>query len=166
MKNYTKARLLADIEFLSTDKVWNTYTRSALELRWAEFTKNAVCVVYMDIDHMHDLNSKYGHSGTDNRIKEVIAKVRHTGKGRIGDIVASRWLNGDEVIFILNSGECELFCKRMQREFKRVGISVTMAYTNRITDNPFTTIDPCDTQVNQYKRVDMRGVIIPVYKES
>lgn len=164
MTRKTKAQLLQEIETLSHDPIWGCYTRAALELRWNEFSKNAVSVVYADIDHMHDLNSKYSHAEVDKRIKGVIEHVRHTTGKRSGDTVASRWLNGDEVVFILHSGDAQLFCERIRASFQDVGISVTMAHTPKVTDSPFSTINPLDEQVNQYKNCDMRGEIIALYK--
>jgi len=160
----TNAQLQREIDILSSDPIWGCYTRAALELRWNEFSKHAVAVVYADIDDMHGLNSKYGHAGTDKRIASVIANVRHDSESRFGDIVASRWLNGDELVFILKSGNGQAFCERIQADFQAVGINLTMAHTPKITDSPFDTINPLDEQVNQYKRLDLRGEIIALYK--
>lgn|SRR5574341_10324 len=158
----TKTQLQREIDILSHDPIWGCYTRAALELRWDEFRKHAVAVVYADIDDMHSLNSKYGHSGTDKRIASVIENVRHGERGR--DIVASRYLNGDELVFILKSGNGQSFCERIQSDFLAVGIHLTMAHSPKVTDSPFDTINPLDEQVNQYKRLDLRGEIISLYK--
>ena len=163
MTKKTRAQLQADIEALSIDPIWNCFTRAAMSLRWDEFSDGAVSIVYCDIDDMHGLNSKYGHAGTDERIKGVIANVRHSGS-RKADIVVSRWLNGDELVFILKSGNAQSFCERIQADFAKVGIGLTMAHTPVITDNPVSTINPLDEQVTQYKNVDMRGEIIALYK--
>ena len=160
----TKGQLLQDIESLSIDPIWGCMTRAAMSLRWDEVTDSAVAVVYCDIDRMHDLNSHYGHAEVDNRIKGVIAKVRHGDKSRKSDIVVSRWLNGDELVFLLKSGSPQQFCERIQADFQAVGISVTMAHSPIITPSPTDTINPLDEQVTQYKNVDMRGEIIALYK--
>lgn len=152
----TRQQLQDEINILAHDPIWGCYTRPACELYWNEFTTGAVAVVYMDIDHMHDLNAKYGHEGTDSRIRGVIANVRHGERGN--DIVASRWLNGDELVFILKSGDPYAFCARMKHEFGKVGISVTQAFTFRIT-SPFETVSPLDEMVNEAKNKGLRGSI-------
>lgn len=164
MTKKTRAQLLQEIESLSIDPIWGCFTRAAMSLRWDEFTDSAVSVVYCDIDRMHDLNTRYGHAGVDERIKRVIAQVRHGDKSRKSDIVVSRWLNGDELVFILKSGNAQSFCERIHADFQSVGISVTMAHSPRVTDNPVDTINPLDEQVQQYKNVDLRGEIIALYK--
>lgn len=160
----SKAQLQHEIDILSHDPIWECYTRAALELRWDEFRKNAVAVCYADIDDMHGLNSKYGHAGTDERISDVISNIRHDSESRYGDVVASRWLNGDELVFILKSGNAQQFCERIQADFAHVGIKLTMAHSPKVTGSPFDTINPLDEQVNQYKRLDLRGEIIALYK--
>lgn len=160
----TRIQLQREIDILSHDPIWGCFTRAALELRWSEFSRHAVSVVYADIDDMHGLNSQYGHSGIDKRIASVIENVRHDSESRYGDIVASRWLNGDELVFILKSGNGQSFCERMQADFRAVGINLTMAHTPKITDSPFSTINVLDEQVNQYKRMNLRGEIIALYK--
>ena len=160
----TKRELIDQIEKLSIDPIWGCYTRAACELRWTEFTKHAISVVYTDIDDMHGLNSQYGHAEVDRRIAQVIANTRHDSESRYGDIVASRWLNGDELVFILRSGNGQEFCERIQADFQAVGINCTMAHTTKIMSTPCETISPLDEQVNQYKRVDLRGEIISLVK--
>ena len=150
----TKYELTQMINALSQDPIWNVYTRAALELRWNELTSEAVAIAYCDIDHMHDLNSKYGHKGTDDKIKQVIHAVRNN------DIVASRWLNGDELIFILKSGNPKNFCIRIMEEFDKVGISCTFSHSSWIFDNAQDTINPLDAKVQNSKNAGIRGIIV------
>ncbi len=132
-----KAELEHMVEELSIDPIWKCYTRAALQLRWSEFSKNAVGIAYCDIDDMHGLNAKFGHSGTDNRIMFVIENIR------CDDIVASRWLNGNKLIFILE-----------------IGIRGTFAYSDTLTECPVDTINPLDTKVQRSKNLGKKGVIL------
>lgn len=156
----TKTELTRMIEQLSIDPVWKCYTRAALSLRWAELTSRAVSIVYCDIDDMHGLNAKYTHAGTDERISKIIANVRHDTADRYGDVVASRWLNGDELVFILGSGDGQDFCERMQSTMLDNGINGTFCHSNVITDSPEDTINVLDAKVQQSKNHNVRGVII------
>lgn len=150
----TKKEMQELINKLSNDPIWTCYTRAALQERWNEFTQDACGIAYCDIDNMHGLNSKYGHAGVDNKIRRVISNVRN------GDIVASRWLNGDELVFIIKSGDIEAFCHRVQAELQAEGISGTWAFSEWITDDPKITIDPLDWKVNQSKNKGIRGVVL------
>lgn len=149
-----KSELVKMVEELSIDPIWKCYTRAALQLRWTEFSKNAVGIAYCDIDDMHGLNAKYGHGGTDAKIMSVINKVR------CDDIVSSRWLNGDELVFILKSGEAEAFCHRIQAEFNEMGIQGTFSFSNWILDDPNATIDPLDAKVQARKNKGIKGVVL------
>ena len=150
----TKAELESMIDKLSHDPIWKCYTRAALQLRWDEFSNGAVGIVYCDIDDMHGLNSKYGHTGTDARIREVIESIRSE------DIVASRWLNGDELVFLLHSGNPVLFCHRIQDEFGKHGIKGTFAWSEWVLTDAEETINPLDAMVQKSKNNGVRGVVL------
>lgn len=158
--NKSEAELTHIIERLSIDPIWKCYTRAALSVRWEELTANATSIVYCDIDDMHGLNAKYGHSGTDSRIRKVISSVRHDSIDRFGDVVASRWLNGDELVFILKSGEGRAFCERMQATMIDNGVNGTFAWSNVIADDPEETIGILDYKVQECKNHNVRGVIV------
>lgn len=156
----TKKELERMIDELSIDPIWHCLTRAALSLRWNEVTRHAVSIVYCDIDDMHGLNAKYGHAGTDDRIRKVISNVRHDSVDRFGDIVASRWLNGDELVFILKSGEGQAFCERIQATMIDNGINGTFAWSNVLTDDPKETIGILDYKVQECKNHNVRGIIV------
>lgn len=157
MKN--KKDLIRMIEELSHDPIWECYTRAALQLRWEEFTRHAIAVVYCDIDDMHGLNSKYTHAEVDRRIAKAILHVRHDSKSRHGDVVASRWLNGDELVFIIASGEAQAFCERIQATLLDAGINATFAHSYVVTEDPQETINPLDGKVNERKNKGQKGTI-------
>lgn len=142
------------IEKLSTDPIWNCLTRAALELRWKEFIANATAVIYCDIDHMHNANTLYGHDGVDSRISKVIATHRSS------DVVASRFLNGDEIVFIIRSGNAKQFSERMLKTLQDNDMSGTFAYTYLIGDDCRTTISPLDSKVQLSKNNNIRGIVI------
>lgn len=149
-----KSELLRMVEQLSIDPIWNCYTRAALELRWNEFSQDAVGIAYCDIDDMHGLNEQYGHDGTDQRILKVIESIRHD------DIVSSRWLNGDELVFILKSGDVKSFCIRLLAEFNGQGINATFSYSTWVLADARETISPLDAKVQRSKNHNVRGVIL------
>jgi GGDEF domain-containing protein len=154
-KKLTRVQLEERIEKLSQCPIWECYTRAAIELRWNELTQNARAVVYCDIDSMHRLNEKYNHSGVDKRIKTVLKKIRKTDS-----VIISRWLNGDELIFILNSGIPQEFINRLIELFHKVGIECTYSYTTNVKRNPYKTVNPLDSRVQNSKNKGNRGVIV------
>lgn len=160
MRNMRKRELVDMVNALSVDPVWGCYTRAALELRWGEFSRNTVAVVYGDIDRVHALNRKYGHAGLDRIMTRLLHEIRHESRSRHGDIVASRYLNGDELVFLLGSGDAEEFCKRFQRDAYLYGIKITMSYTYTIKHSAFETVNPLDEAVQASKNAGKRGVII------
>lgn len=149
-----ESEYIAMIEKLSRDYIWDCFTRSALQIRWTELTADSVGIIYCDIDKMHDLNTLYGHDGVDKKIKSVIGKIRKN------DIIASRWLNGDELIFIAKSGDVKLFAKRILKELNRVGISATFSYSYKVGKSPEKTINPLDNKVQKSKNAGNRGIIL------
>ena len=148
-----KPELIACVQSMMVDKKWGCYTKDALITFWDDLSQNAVGIAYCDIDDMHSLNSRYGHTGTDNRIAFTIEQVRSD------DVVACRWCNGDELIFILKSGNSYEFCKRMQREFKELNIRATFACSDTVTEC-FDTIEPLDNKVQRSKNMNRKGVIL------
>ena len=156
----TKNDLLKQIEKLSHDPIWKCYTRAALQIRWQEFTADAIGVIYCDIDRMHELNALYTHSGVDAKISRVINSTRKDSANRKGDIIASRYLNGDELIFIVKSGNVREFAERLLNDFANSGISATFSYTTKIKNTPEKTINPLDKKVQSSKNNGTRGVIL------
>ena len=140
---------------LSKCPIWECYTRAAIDSLWKELTENAESVVYCDIDNMHGLNAKYKHSGTDARIKKVLKKIRKTDS-----VIISRWLNGDELIFILNSGNPQQFINRLMVMFAEVGISCTYSYTTDVKQNSHRTVNPLDSKVQKSKNKGIKGIIV------
>lgn len=154
-KKLTRAELESRIEKLTHCKIWNTYTRAAIELLWNELTLNADSIVYCDIDNMHGLNAKYTHAGVDNKIKKVLAKIRKTDS-----VIVSRWLNGDELIFILNSGTPLEFINRLIALFQIEGIRCTYSYTKNVKENPYKTVNPLDSKVQKSKNKGIKGIVV------
>ena len=75
-------------------------------------------------------------------------------------MIVSRWLNGDELIFILNTGKVEEFINRIVKLFKECGISCTYSYTTNVKDNPYRTVNPLDSKVQKSKNKGIKGIVV------
>lgn len=155
MKKLTRKELESQVEALSNCPIWECYTRAALTLRWNDLTQNADSIVYCDVDSMHELNKLYTHAGVDKKLRDVLKSIR-----KIDSVIISRWLNGDELIFILKSGNPVQFINRLQALLLQEGINATFSYTFDISGDSFESINPLDIKVQNAKNKNMRGRII------
>ena len=54
-------------------------------------------VAFMDLNHIHDLNERYGYTEVDRRVKAMFSV-----SFRRSDVVA-RWYSGDEMVILFDS---------------------------------------------------------------
>lgn len=110
------------IERLSIDPSYGILTRAALEIDLAPREKEIRFVAFLDIDYLHDLNSRIGHD-------EANKKIRRALHLRASDVILSgKWYSGDEIVILL-SGDPAAFCARLQEAFDQEGMSITIFFT-------------------------------------
>lgn len=109
------------VEKLSTDPSYEIMTRQAAEIKIPAVSDSIQFVAFLDIDYLHDLNSKIGHEEANNRIRRAL-RVRST------DLILSpvKWYSGDEVVLLLKGSPVE-FCDRLMASFEAEGMSITIA---------------------------------------
>lgn len=121
------------IERLSHDQAFDILTRSGLEsLCWPKVVNEAAFVIFIDIDHMHDLNSRLGYDEVNRRIRESI-HCRSLNSQRTPDI--GRWFSGDEIVVLGTDGDPVKYARSLLRALFINGISATFGIA------PITSID-------------------------
>lgn len=112
--------LEAHIEKLSQDSNYGIFNRAAVDLHIVAIEKDIKNVVFLDVDYLHEFNSRFGHEEANRRIREAL----HIRSSDI--LLSSRWYSGDEIIFLI-SGDPEGFINRLGDSFKSQGMSATIA---------------------------------------
>ncbi len=108
------------IRRLEFDTAYGMLTRSGVEarLRWL---RGPADVVFLDLDHIHDLNSRLGHTEVDRLIREAF-QLRET------DIVlVGRWYSGDEIVIVVKPGQGAGLAARLLARLHSFGLSATIA---------------------------------------
>ncbi|MDO9628583.1 MAG: GGDEF domain-containing protein [Acholeplasmataceae bacterium] len=89
------------------DILTGTWTRKSFDYYVTKKLKQKVVEpfggIFLDIDHLKDINDEYGHAEGDEAIKEVVARVR--GLITQDEVIAR--IGGDEFIIISNSNSIE-----------------------------------------------------------
>ena len=90
-------------ETSAKDYLTNAATRARLEeeaYRWMNFCRRQslpLCLVFVDVDNLKNINDSYGHAMGDNVLKQIAAVMR--AQLRNSDTIA-RW-GGDEFVLLL-----------------------------------------------------------------
>lgn len=96
---YQQVRALrAQLIAAHTNDSFDCLTRTGVRATWQG---NKRGLIFMDLDHMHGLNSLLGYAQVDALIKRALATVRLTDKvDTIG-----QWMSGDEFIITCPAGD-------------------------------------------------------------
>ena len=96
---YQQVRALrAQLVAAHTNDSFDCLTRTGVRATWQG---NKRGLIFMDLDHMHGLNSLLGYAQVDALIKRALATVRLTDKvDTIG-----QWMSGDEFIITCPAGD-------------------------------------------------------------
>jgi GGDEF domain-containing protein len=116
---------------LSTDPSYGILTRQALELDLSAREEEVNFIAFLDVDYLHDFNSRFGHEEANRRIRSAL----HLRSGDV--IVSGKWYSGDEIVILL-SGNPEAFCDRLRASFVAEGMSITIAaspYTGNLVQD-------------------------------
>lgn len=133
-----------------TDSSYGCLTRPGLEAlhRYSEGKE----VLFLDLDGMHDLNAQFGYAEVDARIAASLASVRHS------DVVCARWYSGDEIIFIVNTGDAAGLAARLQSAFVNAELSATYGFAPLSADLT-ASVNKASGYVQFAKSVGRRGTI-------
>ena len=77
---------------LSFDSVFGILTRSGLELKMQNI--GIFNAVFIDFEHIKEMNEKYGYEEVNKRIREKLDKLKYP------DYILGRWFSGEEQVII------------------------------------------------------------------
>jgi len=147
----TKSQLLTELAELKHDKSFGILTRPALEIEHRK-QSDAVTVIFLDLDHIHNLNEQIGHEAVNRRIKKAL-------RIRSNDIVLTgRWYSGDEIVLLIK-GDVTGTLNRLQNNLTKNGLSATIA-TAPLTKQLHKAVDAAKSKVEAAKAKNNRGQIV------
>ena len=96
---YQQVRSMREQLMLSyTNSSFDCLTRAGFRLTWKGGKKG---LIFMDLDHMHGLNSLLGYARVDELIKRVLSTIRITDNV----LGIGQWMSGDEFGIICRAGD-------------------------------------------------------------
>jgi GGDEF domain-containing protein len=128
MKDYLKPlRFSQEVSILLNklciDPAFGIYTKQAfLHIILPQVYKKIKGVIFGDIDDLRILNKQFGYQYADEQINKAL---KHRGS----DIIF-RWYSGDELVWILLSGDVNAAIERFSISLRAVGLSITFAGKN------------------------------------
>lgn len=141
------------IQHYKIDPIYGCYTRIAVN---AEPPKDGA-IVFWDIDHMHDLNERWGYDGVDSRIREAMTHIRMTRGCRL----VARWYSGDEFVYNCPAADAAGAGGRIKALFAEQDISVTLSHSIIQKDEPWHEAASRATRaVQAAKKNGQRGVVL------
>jgi GGDEF domain-containing protein len=113
--------LSAKLEELSWDSVFGMWTRTAFLQFCRVMPRGDRIVVFMDLDHIHDLNHLHGFAEVDRRVKATFSIPL-----RSSDVVA-RWYSGDEIVILFDNDRDSALAKvrELEASAARQGLTFT-----------------------------------------
>lgn len=114
-------RLQAENAELKYNPNYGILTRQGLEMEHRKLTGPRIAVM-IDIDHLHELNARYGDQEPVNALLRAAFDFRHEDL-----LISGNWASGDEIAFIIRS-DPEGFMFRLAASLASHGLSATMAY--------------------------------------
>jgi hypothetical protein len=123
-----KNQLQSLVERLAWNHSFGCYTKNGFAFYiWPEIAPRVEWIIYFDLDHLHDLNSKFeSYAPVDNMIKKVLSILRDT------DYIGGQVNSGDEFIICSKGREGERsdpegLKKRIVEELAKFGMSATFS---------------------------------------
>jgi GGDEF domain-containing protein len=143
------------------DEDYGCHNRKGLELLvWPEVKTRARWLVFFDLDHLHDLNTKMGgYTPVNAMISQVLSVVRSS------DHKACRWQSGDELLIVITETDtrkaddisvAEGMVRRLQEAFAALGMSATFAIAPVKSTDLAENVAPAVDKVFEAKKA--RGV--------
>lgn len=115
--------LRAQLDAAYRDPIWGIYSRQGIERRMAHLRPGMATIV-IDIDHMHDCNTTFGHDGVDARVASIFQAIRAEDAE---DMLIGRWLRGDEVVIFVHQDDAIGLARRLLGTFRAYAMSATAA---------------------------------------
>ncbi len=133
-----------------TDRAYGCLTRAGLEAlhQYSEGRE----VIFLDLDGMHDLNTKYGYAEVDARIAGSLAAMRSS------DVICARWYSGDEIVLIVPAGTAMGAAHRLLGEMVSRELSATFGISG-LTQDLAESVAAASSKVQDAKSRNERGTV-------
>lgn len=151
------ARLKRQVKHLSFDRAFGLLTRPALFLQYRKSASRNGYLVFLDLDHVKELNARIGKSAV-NRLVARAVNVRDTDQAIVG-----RVFSGDELGYIIHSHP-RGFAERLLQSLEKHSLHGTIAIVKIRRGNLKKAIELADSKVATGKLAGQRGTI--VFSES
>jgi GGDEF domain-containing protein len=114
--------LAAKLEELSWDSVFGMWTRTAFLQFCRVMPRGERIVVFIDLDHIHDLNHSLGYAEVDRRVRSTFSIPL-----RSSDVVA-RWYSGDEIVILFDNDRDSAVAKVKELEASASGQGLSFTF--------------------------------------
>lgn len=113
-------RLRHDLQAALRDPTYGILTRAGGEEAWKRQGRHYADyeVVFLDLDHLHQLNAQWGYVEVDRHIRSALDH-------REGDIVMARWYSGDEIVAVVQRGDGVGYARRLLGNLRAQHLSAT-----------------------------------------
>lgn len=129
-------------------------TRQGIDTYWQKQRRRKnLSIVFLDIDHMHELNQSLGYAKVDQRLRRAFSTVRK-------DELLGRWYSGDELILLVPSSEAYQAALRLKSALNLEGIQATFGITKAEGEFLSDVVKSASALVQDAKFQGNRGTII------
>lgn len=146
------AQLRAELDQAHRDPIWGIYSRQGVERRMAHLTTEHATIV-VDLDDMHGANAAYGHAGVDRRVARALGCIRHN------DVLAGRWLRGDEVVLFPRTADALGLAHRLLGALLALDLSATIVV---VWGNDQASIAAGLARIETAKHANERGRVFTI----
>lgn len=132
------------------DSAFGMLTRAGVDAR-LRGVRGSFDVLFVDLDHVHELNEALGYGEVDKRIRAAFQLRRGDAQ------LVGRWYSGDEILIIAPAGDGAGLAERLAERLRAQGLSATIAVA---AGGAQRAIAQAAAQVQQAKRAGERGCIL------
>jgi GGDEF domain-containing protein len=133
------------------DRAYGVLTRAGGEAAWRRIHR-PVEIIFLDLDHIHQLNLQLGYAEVDARIRAAI-HVRQS------DLTIFRWYSGDEIVVVVPLGDGLVVAERLRQSLRRHGLSGTLGVIPATSRNLTHEVSQAAALVQAAKAADQRGQV-------
>jgi GGDEF domain-containing protein len=133
------------------DRAYGVLTRAGGEAAWRRL-RHPVEIIFLDLDHIHQLNQQLGYAEVDARIRAAI-HVRQS------DLIIFRWYSGDEIVVVVSLGDGPVMAERLRLSLLRHELSGTFGVIPATSHDLTHEVSQAVALVQAAKAADQRGQV-------
>lgn len=122
-------------------------------LKRGHYERDCATVLFLDVDHFKDFNTKYGHDAGDRVLRAVAETLRHCGR----DIDTVARYGGEEFVIVLPSVDeagAKIVAERVRKAIAETQVSIANGLVLSVTASIGTTTHRKGSGVNQIVLTD------------